>query len=61
MNQKTAKLLKRYANHVIGDPKKNKEIKSLYKELKVEWDRLNAEQRRKRRNAYSEAVRAAAP
>jgi hypothetical protein len=63
MNQKTAKLLKRYANQAKTDANgklDSKAAKSFYKELKVEWDRLNAEQRRKRRNAYSEAVRAAA-
>ena len=46
MNQKTAKLLKRYARHVKSDAK---EYTALYKQLKNEWDRLTADQRRKRR------------
>ena len=55
MNEKTAKLLKRYATKTKSDAA---EAKSFYKELKSDWDRLNAAQRRKLRHVYSEAVRA---
>ena len=55
MNEKTAKLLKRYATRTKSDPA---EAKSFYKELKQDWDRLNAAQRRKRRHEYTEALRA---
>lgn len=57
MNEKTAKLLKRYATRTKSDPA---EAKSFYKELKQDWDRLNAAQRRKRRHDYTEALRAEA-
>lgn len=54
MNQKTAKLLKRVARHHESEPKA---AKALYKQLKDEWDRLTAEQRRKRRAAYRTTVK----
>lgn len=57
MNEKTAKLLKRYATRTKSDPA---EAKSFYKELKQDWDKLNAAQRRKLRHEYTEALRAEA-
>lgn len=60
MNQKTAKLLKKYATTVKTDASGKldaKAAKTLYRELKDEWDRLSADQRRKRRYAYSQAVK----
>ena len=56
MNEKTAKLLKRVARHHETDAKA---VKTLYKRLKDEWDRLTAEQRRKRRAVYSTLVKRA--
>jgi len=56
MNEKTAKLLSRYAKKTKGLT----EWKGFYKELKQDWDRLNAAQRRKRRHEYAEALRAEA-
>ncbi len=57
MNEKTAKLLKRYATRTKSDPA---EAKSFYKELKSDWDRLNVAQRRKLRHDYTQALRAQA-
>lgn len=56
MNEKTAKLLKRVARHHESDAKA---VKALYKRLKDEWDRLTADQRRKRRAAYGALVKRA--
>jgi hypothetical protein len=51
MNQKTAKLLQRVARH-----HQPQAYSALYKQLKAEWDRLTAEQRRKRRAVYRALV-----
>ena len=48
MNQKSAKLIKKYAVKTGGK----------YRALKAEWDRLTADQRRRRRAAYRTVLKA---
>lgn len=47
MNQKTAKLIKKFSVKSGGK----------YRALKAEWDRLTAEQRRRRRALYRTAIK----